>query len=249
MKTKIIFMFIVFFSLIYGKTEAVGQENANELLNKMDHTLFAIKDKTADIKMIMTNLKNQKQKVKKAVIMQKNANMKLFRYTYPKSDSGIATLSLPNDEIYLYLPLFKKPKKITNLADGNAFNQSDFSIEDMATKPYVDKYTPGMISTNDSAYVLDLKPKSDNSNYSHVVVYINKTHYYPEKFEYYNKKGQKIKEAVNHFIKIENYWIADVISMTDLKKNHRTTIKMSNIKINQGLKDDLFTLKNLAGTS
>jgi len=248
MKTKLMIMCVLFFSLFFGKTEVMGQVDANELLHKMDLAMFAVKDKTATIKMIMTNVSSMKQKEKEAVIMQKGASKKLFRYVYPKSDSGIATLSLPNDEIYLYLPLFKKPRKITNLAEGDAFNQSDFSIEDMATKPYTDKYTASLISTNDTAYVLNLKPKTSNSSYSHVTLYLNKTYFYPEKFKFYNKYGKAWKESMYQFTKIEKYWIPKTVTMVDLIKGHSTTIIMSNIKINQGLSDDLFTLKNLTGT-
>ena len=129
MKTKIIISIIGLLYLTSVSTDAAGQENANTLLSKTDHTMFGVKDKSADVKMIMINLKNGKQKVKEATLLQKGTNKKLFRYTYPKSDSGIATLSLPDNQVYLYLPLFKKPKKITNLAQSNAFNHSDFSFQ------------------------------------------------------------------------------------------------------------------------
>ncbi|RLD24795.1 MAG: hypothetical protein DRI54_05755 [Bacteroidetes bacterium] len=243
-KTLITFLF---FSLIYSNIKVYGQPDAEQLLVKMDDVVFATKDKSSNIKMVMINQKSGKEKTKKAVMMQKGVDMKLFRYTFPKSDSGIATLSLPNNEIYLYLPLFKKPKKITNLAEKNAFNQSDFSVSDMATKSYADNFTAELVSTNEYTYVVDLKPKSDESSYSHLVVYINKEYLYPEQFDYYNKKNQMIKKATYNYTKIDNYWISDEVSMEDLKKDHKTTIYMSDIKINQGLKDELFTLENLAG--
>ncbi len=54
-----------------------------------------------------------------------------------------------------------------------------------------------------------------------------------------------VKEAHYHFKKMGKYMIADVVSMKDLKKNHLTKIIMTNIKINQGLKDTMFTVENL----
>ena len=247
MKTIRIFITILFFTLIYSSVRVIGQTDADQLLLKMDQTVFAAKDKSSRIEMVMINQKSAKEKTKKAMMMQKGSNMKLFRYTFPKSDSGIATLSLPNNEIYLYLPLFKKPKKITNLAEKNAFNQSDFSVSDMATKSYAENFTAELISTNELTYVVDLKPKSDDFPYSHMVVYINKKYFYPEQFDFYDKKNQMIKKATYNYIKIQSYWISDEVSMEDLKKDHKTTIYMSDIKINQGLKDELFTLENLVG--
>ena len=238
---------LLIFVLMLGNLAGNAQTDAAALLKKMDATIFAIKDKTVNVKMVMVNLKSGKEKEKQAILMQKGTQMKLFRYVYPPSDSGIATLSLPNGEIYLYLPLFKKPKKITNLAEGNAFNSSDFSIEDMATQAYSVMFTPTLKSSSGSAHVLELKPKSDNTSYKRVLVYINKQNFYPEQFEFFDKKDVMVKKSVYHHVKINGFWIADQVSMEDLKKQHKTTLFMSDIKLNQGLSDDLFTLENMVG--
>ena len=135
--------------LLIIATNSYGQD-ANSLLKKMDQLTFDIKDKSSNIEMTMMNLKTKKKKVKKGIVIQKDGNKKLFRYTYPKSDEGIATLSLANGDIYLYLPLFKKPKKITNLAESNMLNKSDFSIGDMASSSYSEMYNAKLIETSNS---------------------------------------------------------------------------------------------------
>ncbi len=232
----------VVFSLPAG-----AQSSAKEILAAMDKVLFAPKDKENTMEMVMTDLKTNKEKIKKAKIYQKGTDKKLFVYTYPPSDKGIATLTLLG-EMYLYLPMFKKPKKITNMAEGNSMNKSDFSLEDMPSKPYGERYTPKLLKTNTSSWVLELKPKENKPTYSKLVVTINKAHHYPEKIEYYDKKGAKIKEMLYHFKKTGGYWVADKVTMTDLKKNHRTTITMTDIRINQGLSDSIFTLEHLTNT-
>ena len=228
-------------------TPAAAQDNAKEILASMDKVLFAPKDKEMDLQMVMTDMMTKKEKIKKARIYQKGADKKLFVYTYPQSDKGIATLTIPGS-IYIYLPMFKKPKKITNMADGNAMNKSDFSLEDMPTEPYSERYTPTLLNTTSSSWVLELKPKEDKPTYSKLVVTVNKVHRYPEKIVYFDKKGSKIKEADYHFKKIGNYWVSDRVTMTDLKKNHRTAITMTDIKLNQGLSDSIFTLEHLTNT-
>ncbi len=247
MKNKISILSISLFIIFCGITNVNGQDDANKLLAKMDKTLFGIKDKSAHVKVVMVNLNNGKEKIKEADFIQKDADKKLFRYTSPKSDSGIATLSLPNNEVYLYLPLFKKPKRITNLAEKNVFNASDFSFEDMATKSYCSKFSAELISTNDTSYVLSLKPKYLKSKYDHVVLRLNKNYFYPETLEYYNHKGNLVKFATYRFERIGGNWISTQVSMKDIHKNHLTTIKMSDIKINQGLKENLFTVESLVG--
>ncbi|NOX86935.1 MAG: outer membrane lipoprotein-sorting protein [Chlorobi bacterium] len=245
MKTRI-FLIVAGF-LLLSVIKAKGQEEAKDILSKMDDVIFSIKDKTADVKMVLINLKNGKENVKKAVIMQKGHSKKMFRYVYPKSDSGIATLTLPGDQIYLYLPLFKSVKKISSNSNGGAFNKSDFSLRDTPTKPYSELYTPKLEATTDTSYILTLIPKADKWVYGKLVATIDKTQYYLEKLEYYSQKGQKLKEAVYHYKKIDSHWVADKVTMTNAVKQHKTVTIMSNIKINTGLNDDLFTIENLKG--
>ncbi len=243
MKNRVIL--IITGILFLTATKMTAQADARTILSKMDDVIFSVKDKTADVKMVLINLKNGKENVKKAVIMQKGHDKKLFRYIYPKSDSGIATLTLPGDQTYLYLPLFKSVKKISSNSDGGAFNKSDFSLRDTPTKPYSELYTPQLTGTNDTAYILALIPKSEKWLYGKLVATIDKTHYYLKRLEYYNQKGKKIKEADYHYQKIGGHWVADQVTMTNEAKQHRTVTIMTNIKINTGLKDDLFTVENL----
>jgi outer membrane lipoprotein-sorting protein len=227
-------------------TGEIFSQDALSILKKMDQTAMAVKDKSSNIEMTLINLKSDKEKVKKATIIQKGRDRKLFRYTYPKSDEGIATLSLPNGEIYVYLPLFKKPKKITNLAD-TGLNNSDFSTEDMVEQLYAEDYNAKIIETNNTAFVLDLNSKKGDQEYNHLIVHINKKFYYPEKFEFYDKKDNLEKVSTSYYKKIGGCWVANEVSMENIKKKHKTIIVMTNIKINQGLSDDEFTLEKLSG--
>jgi hypothetical protein len=79
------------------------------------------------------------------------------------------------------------------------------------------------------------------------VMYINKSQYTAEKIEYYVKTEMQ-KFALYNYRKVSDVWVADEVSMEDVKKQHKTTLKMTNIKINQGLDDSLFALESLAPT-
>lgn len=225
---------------------AATAQDAAYILSKMDETIFAIEDKTVNMRMVMLNQKSGKEKVKEAVLMQKGQDKKFFRYTAPESDAGIATLALPNEEIYVYLPMFKKPKKVTNLAESGVFNNSDFSINDMANQTYSEKYVPRMLPDENGQFVLYLTPTAEKPDWNHVVVYVDQQHYYPVRFDYYNHQNEVEKQAVYQYTKVGGFWVAEQVSMQDLKKEHKTTLYMSDIQINSGLKDDIFTLENLA---
>jgi outer membrane lipoprotein-sorting protein len=198
--------------------------------------------------MILVNLKKTKEaknKIKKGFIKQKDNSKKMFRYTYPKGDVGIATLSLPNGDIYLYLPMFKKPKKITNLASSSKLNKSDFSFNDMSGSSFLESYYAKISHTNDLNYILDLTSINNDMPYNRLILIVNKKHFYIEKTEYYNDDGVLEKRSTSKYQKIDGHWVVNEVSMENVKKTHKTTIKLTDIKINQGMKDDEFTVEKL----
>ncbi len=64
--------------------------------------------------------------------------------------------------------------------------------------------------------------------------------------EFYDKGGRKFKEAVYQYEKIGQYWNAAEVVMTDLKKEHSTAIQLKDVKFDQGLTDDEFTVEKLS---
>jgi outer membrane lipoprotein-sorting protein len=230
-------------------TEASSQD-AVAILERMDKVLFSPKDRQGKVAIILTD-KTGKEKIREASMLQKGTDKKLYRYTKPESQAGMATLSLPGNVMYLYMPAFGKPKKISILTKDQAFNNTDFSFEDMASNPYAERYTPELLDTGKEEYVLSLIPKAEKSNYSKIIARISKTDGYPVMMDYYDQKGKKFKEASYRYEKIGEYWNTSEVIMKDLEKNHSTRILISDVKFDQGLKDDLFLLEKLkpAGTN
>ncbi|MBS4061514.1 MAG: outer membrane lipoprotein-sorting protein [Bacteroidetes bacterium] len=226
-----------------GTVFSANAQDATTILKKMDDVMYSSKDMTGKNKIILID-KNGKQEIREATMQQKGTDKRMFRFTSPASQAGIAVLSLPNDLMYLYLPAFGKERRIATSAKNQNFAGTDFSYDEMESVLYSVKYTPKFLKTEANASVLELKPKA-GSDYSKVIVYVNNVNYYPEMMEYYDKAGNKVKEAKYTFKKIGNYWNAAEIEMTDLKKNHKTKMQMSDVKYDTGLTDDDFTVRKL----
>jgi len=226
-----------------GGLISASAQDATTILKNMDDVMYSPKDMTGKNKIVLID-KTGKEEVREATIQQKGTDKRMFRFTSPASQAGIAVLSLPNDVMYLYLPAFGKERRIATSAKNQNFAGTDFSYDDMESVLYSVKYTPVLSKTDASVFILDLTPKG-KSDYSKVVARINKTNFYPEIMEYYDKAGNKVKEAKYTFKKIGNYWNAAEIEMTDLKKNHKTKMQMSDVKYDTGLSDDEFTVRKL----
>jgi len=226
-----------------GCAISVHAQDANTILKNMDHVLYAPKDMTGTNKIILID-KNGKQETREADIKQKGTDKRIMRFTSPASQAGIAVLALPDDVMYMYLPAYGKERRISSSVKNQNFAGTDFSYDDMESKPYADKYTPVLIKTEESSYILELDPR-EKSDYSKIIVTVNKTNYYPESMEYYDRGNTKIKVAKYTFKKVGNYWNPAEIEMTNLQKNHVTRMLTSDVKYDTGLSDDEFTVRKL----
>ncbi len=220
-------------------------QSAASLLQGMDALMSAPKDKEAVVKMVLKD-KSEKEKVREAIMKQKGQYHKIYRYTFPEKQVGTATLSLPDDIIWLYMPAFNKAIKVTLLSKSQAFTGTDFSYEDMSGTSFSERFTPRILpSSDDQIYQLELMPKSMKSRYSKIIVYLDKTHLYPVKMEYFDKDKAYFKYATYSYKKQGNYWYAEKVIMTDISKNHSTEIYITQIKFDQGLDDAEFTVESL----
>ena len=231
--------------IILFNFSSLQAQSAKVLLQNMDLLIAAPKDKEASVLMLITD-KSGKEKKREASLKQKGKFKKLYRYTKPEKQAGIATLSLPDDVIWLYMPAFGKAIRISLLSKSQAFTGTDFSQEDMSGTSYSERYNPILINANEpDFYTLELTPKSKKTKYSKIILTIDKTNYYPIKMEFFNKSNNYFKLATYSYKKKNNYWYAKEVIMTNVLKNHSTSILLTDVKFDQGLDDEIFTVENL----
>ena len=231
--------------MIFMAISEIQAQSAASILKSMDDLMAAPKDKQAIVKMVLKD-KSGKEKVREAIMKQKGRYKKLYRYTKPEKQVGMATLSLPDDIIWLYMPALKKAIKVTLLSKSQAFTGTDFSYEDMSGSSYGERFTPSLIDNPDaSLYQLELMPKSMKSSYSKIIVYLDKIHFYPIKMEYFDQDETYFKYATYKYKKKGNYWYAEEVTMMNLKKEHSTEIIITEIEFDKGISDEEFTVENL----
>lgn len=222
---------------------SLSAQSAADIVKKMDQVVYSPKNMKGKNKIILID-KNGKEEVREAIVNQLGNNKRLMRFTAPASQAGISVLSLPNDVMYLYLPAYGKERRIASSAKNQNFAGTDFCYDDMEFVQFSDKYNSKMLSTEKDVFIIELTPKA-KSDYSKLIIHINKEHYYNELIQYFDKAGNKFKEAHYHFTKVGNYWSASEIVMTDLKKNHTTKMQMYDVQYDTNLTDDDFTVRKL----
>jgi outer membrane lipoprotein-sorting protein len=223
-----------------------GAQTASEILKMADDVMYAPKDQKATVKIILADKKGNVQE-REAQYIQKGSEMRLFKFTAPASQMGISFLSLPDDVMYLYLPAYEKERRIASHVKNQTFAGTDFSYDDMESKPMSDEYDAELLSSEGDAWKLKLTPKQGiESDYSRQEVLINKDNKYLRQADYYDRGGQQVKHLINKKIeKTDGYWAATEIEMTDLVKGHSTVFKTMELSFDNNLTTEDFTVREM----
>ena len=203
--------------------------------------------------MILSNSKG-KTRTHKMISKSKNGSEKqIIWFIEPKDDRGIAFLKIEHDnkddEMRMWLPAFKKVRRISSKKKSDAFMGSDLTFEDLSNR---------RLNSNDykrledakwlgrDCYVLETVPKKESkSNYVRHVSWIDKNHMNILKEQSFNKKNKLEKEKHFSYQTRGKYQLIKKVSVKNLLKKHATEITFSDIVINSGISDKIFNDINL----
>ena len=150
---------------------------------------------------------------------------------------------------WLYLPSFKKIKKVAGTGRYGSFMGSEFSYEDLLT-PSLDDYTyqylsEKMVAKKKTWLVKRLPKNLENTQYSKHLVYFDQKTYQPLKIEFFNQKKKKFKIA--YFVNFKGYrkkgqskkfWLADTFSMKNVLTGRSSSITWKQRTLGADIDDD-----------
>jgi outer membrane lipoprotein-sorting protein len=244
--TPVLCLFVcLFISLQTLVPIAMCQETSptpQKILEHMDEVVNAPKDQMQNMELQLIN-KNGSERERSLKMWQKGDDMRTVKFLAPADVRNIGFLSLPDDVMYLYLPAFKKVRRIAAHVKNQKFAGTDFTYDDMGSMKYAEDYDARLVEESEEIYLLELTPKeSVKKDYSRLKMWIQKDSFYPTRTEYYDH-GNNLRKVMERreVSQIEGYWTASEIDMHDLKIEHRTIMRLSKITFDAGLSDDIFT--------
>jgi len=189
----------------------------------------------------------------------------LTRFHEPAEVRGQGILFLEaqsgENDVQMYLPTFKKVRRVESQAQSGSFMGSEFSYSDIAT-PHVDDYTyrsireekcPVEDSKAFTCYVVESTPVSDavreRTGYSKVRSWIRSDQFMHVRMEYENAEGAVFKRLtasqIEEVDRSRHKWMALDVKMENLKSGRTTELLFSGVKANAGIADPVFTVQNL----
>tara|TARA_B110000116_G_scaffold108456_1_gene94135 strand:+ start:3192 stop:3941 length:750 start_codon:yes stop_codon:yes gene_type:complete len=210
------------------------------------------KDMKSNMSMLLTN-KNGKTRTSKIRSYSKDENKKqILWFLAPADDKGVAYLKIEhenkNDDMKLWLPNFKKIRRISSKKKSESFMGSDMSYEDMTSRN-IDEYTYSILGSekidNVDCYILESVPSGIKTEYSKHISWITKDMHLPVKEESFDKNEELLKSKSIIYQQIKEYSIMIELHVKNVQRNHQTILKFDNIEVDSGIKDNIFHEKNL----
>lgn len=175
-----------------------------------------------------------------------DGSRRLMKFLSPPDVGGIGFLTLADDRMYLYLPEFRRIRRIASHNKNDSFVGSDFSYEDLSASAFSDSYAPSLAGEDETSWTLDLERKEGaDTPYKKIRLVVSKDALLPLRMELHDNSGERVKIEEQENGRAGAYWVPVRIRMKDLKSGSRTELVMSGVKVDQGLRDEVFTPRNL----
>ena len=160
------------------------------------------------------------------------------------------------DEMWIYMPALKKPRRVVSNKRGKSFMGTEFTLGDMAVTNIDDfKYTLMGSETIDGVecWIVECTPSTNQvaskSGYSKKVLHIGKNDYITRKGMFYDRNGALNKVLTAGNVKkvdpASSEYMAFEMAIENVQNGKTSSIVMNDVSINHSLNDEIFTVESL----
>ena len=161
-----------------------------------------------------------------------------------------------DDDQWLYLPALRKTKRIASSDKSSAFMGSDFSYADM-TRWTLDSYDYKLLKEMEvrgqPVWLIECLPRGkqviDRFGYTRSVRFVRQDNFVVVRAVNWVKAGERLKyQDIKRLELIDGIWQPLEIQMTTKKGQttlHTTIMRFDNVRFNQDLPEDFFSLRQM----
>ena len=128
----------------------------------------------------------------------------------------------------MWLPGFKKNRRIQSQNKSDSFMGSDLSYEHLTNRD-LDEYNFKILSeeasctenSEQTCYILSSIPKDEYSEYSEHKTWVSKDNYLAIKEESYDKNKNKLKYKEIKYTLIDDYYIMNYLNVKNVQKKNQ----------------------------
>ncbi|MFP4014475.1 MAG: outer membrane lipoprotein-sorting protein [Chitinispirillaceae bacterium] len=184
----------------------------------------------------------------------KTGTFSFIEFESPADVKGTKLLSIPKkdggSEQRIYLPALRKARLIASSGKGGRFVGSDFYYYDMEDREFEDftyKFLREEKLEDKECQIIQMTSRATDTPYSKAEAWVSKKDNFVYKMKLYDrKKGQHEKTMeVLEAETIDGCIIPTKVLMTSVQKGTRTMLTLEDLKVNKGVDDKVFSIRNL----
>jgi len=157
-----------------------------------------------------------------------------------------------NVDQWIYLPLLRKIRRVSIRDPSDSFLNSNLTYADVSNRTLEedDHKFLGIKKVKDlEFYVVESTPKEADPQYSKRIYWFQKAAK-PEdcvnvRIDYFDRNGRLLKEQFVDWQKIGKAWVWNKVLVRNPRTGTKSRFYISEVKVNTGLSDDIFTARTL----
>ena len=208
--------------------EALIKKGGQAILEYSDKAANPYTDRTFIVQMRLEGGNDDGRKLKMKMI-SKHGTRTAIRFQEPSDLKGLALVIKGASEIYVKLPGTRKVRRVASHARKQGFQGTDWSMDDLRLLHLAPSFDATIKEVTNTHVILNLikKPKADLP-YSRIIAHLPKAHLVPERMEYFDEEGTKIKVQQRSNMRKNKAGRMSYVSnkMTDLIRNHSTYLEV-----------------------
>lgn len=184
-----------------------------------------------------------------AMEVSMKGDKRLTRFMAPADIKGTKVLIVSQTQMYIYLPAYKKVRRIASHVTSQGFMGTVYSSDDMALSTFADKYTGKMLEDGEKTWTVEaVAKKGGDAPYPKLRITVDKKLVLPTELQYFSDDDKHLKTETRDDYGCEGtVCTARVHKMVDHSSNgHWTKLVRREWKVNGGIKDRVFTKRALA---
>lgn len=225
---------------------AARAAEAQATLKSVDEAINRWKDQFFAYEMIDTQSGRGERTLGLEVYMK--GEQRVTAFTAPADVKGTRVLIKSDTQMYVYLPAYKKVRRIASHVTAQGFMGTAYSQDDLAISTYADKYEAKVVEDKGETVKLELVVKKGKEvAYPKVHMTVELKRRLPTELTYFDDKGTKLKtESRTDYECKGEICVPFTMKMVDhTSPGHETRLVTKEWKLDTGLKDRIFTRRYL----
>ena len=234
--------------LLAGPGVIAGDETEGDrIIAEMDRSMSSADDQLFRYEMTTRSKDHQISRTEFTVHI-KGDHWRRLEFHSPGDVRGMRVLILSLSKMYIYLPAYRKVRRVATHVRGQGFMGSAFSHDDMSVVTYGDKMAGKLLGENATHWTIEARRREGSGyRYPKIVFEIDKSVNQPLRIEYFNDDGIRVKTETRTGYECRGeHCNAALMTLTDHTRDGLTsTLKRLDWQVNTGLADSFFTLRAL----